>query len=105
MMKTARESHVMHARQDERNSPAAQTDTTPSGATVSARTMNPMRMLRLAQVIEKTELRKTTIYKLQKQGRFPKAVSLTDHSVRWVESEIEDWLTARAATRKSAGIK
>jgi predicted DNA-binding transcriptional regulator AlpA len=41
----------------------------------------------LAQVIEKPQLRKTAIYKLQLLGRFPKSVPSTGHSVRWVESE------------------
>jgi len=59
-----------------------------------------MRILRLAQVMERTELRKTTIYKLQKLGRFPKAVPLTGHSVRWVESEVDAWLASRAAARQ-----
>jgi prophage regulatory protein len=59
-------------------------------------------MLRLSQVMERTELRKTTIYKLQKQGHFPRAVSLTGHSVRWIESEVEEWLVGRRRARDVA---
>jgi prophage regulatory protein len=50
--------------------------------------------------MERTELRKTTIYKLQKEGRFPRAVSLTGHSVRWIESEVEEWLVGRQGERE-----
>jgi len=59
----------------------------------------PIRMLRLSQVVEKTGLGKTSIYELQKQGRFPRSVNLTGHSVRWIEAEIEAWLTRQAQAR------
>jgi prophage regulatory protein len=56
-------------------------------------------MLRLSQVIERTQLGKTTIYALQKSGRFPHSVILTANSVRWIEAEVEDWLASHAAER------
>jgi prophage regulatory protein len=57
------------------------------------------RMLRLSQVIERTQLGKTTIYALQKSGRFPHSVILTANSVRWIEAEVEDWLASHVAER------
>jgi prophage regulatory protein len=60
---------------------------------------SPMRMLRLSQVVEKTGLGKTSIYELQKEGRFPRGVNLTGHSVRWIEAEVETWLTRQAQAR------
>lgn len=62
---------------------------------------HPIRMLRLSQVVEKTGLGKTSIYELQKQGRFPRGVNLTGHSVRWIEAEVETWLTRQAQARIS----
>ncbi len=61
----------------------------------------PTRMRRLSQVIERTGLGKTSIYALQiqKSGNFPHSVGLTANSVRWIEAEIEAWLTAQAAAR------
>jgi prophage regulatory protein len=56
-------------------------------------------MLRLSQVIERTGLGKTSIYTLQKSGNFPHSVGLTANSVRWIEAEIEAWLTIQAAAR------
>jgi prophage regulatory protein len=56
-------------------------------------------MLRLSQVIERTQLGKTTIYALQKSGRFPRSVMLTANSVRWIEAEVEDWLANHIAER------
>lgn len=59
----------------------------------------PVRMLRLAQVIDRTGLGKTTIYELQKLELFPKSVLMTARSVRWIEAEIEAWMAQRANAR------
>jgi prophage regulatory protein len=59
----------------------------------------PTRMLPLSQVIERTGLKKTTIYALQKTGEFPHSVPLTANSVRWIEAEIEAWLQRRKSAR------
>ena len=60
----------------------------------------PIRILRLAQVIDMTGLRKTKIYELQAQGRFPMSVRITAHTVGWVEQEVQVWLSGRLAERK-----
>ena len=62
----------------------------------------PIRILRLAQVIDMTGLGKTKIYELQAQGRFPMSVRITTHSVGWVEQEVQAWLTGRLAERKTS---
>jgi prophage regulatory protein len=62
--------------------------------TVSVRS-GTIRLLRLPQVIEATGLRKTAIYELQAQGRFPRRVKITVHSVGWVEAEVQAWLAQR----------
>lgn len=102
MIKMPGNSEAVRARQTGRDSDVLQNDPPVPLPTLVARAAGPMRMLRLTQVIERTELRKTTIYKLQKQGRFPKAVPLTGHSVRWIESEVENWLADRASSRTPA---
>jgi prophage regulatory protein len=48
-----------------------------------------------------TGLSKSKIYELQAQGRFPTSVRITEHSVGWVEQEVQAWLTGRLAERKS----
>ena len=60
----------------------------------------PIRILRLAAVIDMTGLGKTKIYELQAQGRFPMSVRITPHSVGWVEEEVQAWLSTRLAERK-----
>jgi prophage regulatory protein len=59
-----------------------------------------VRMIKLARVVEMTGLGKTTIYELQKEGRFPMRVQLTSNSVRWVEEEVLAWLTQRTAEHR-----
>lgn len=57
----------------------------------------PIRLLRLAQVLNVTGLGKTKIYELQSEGSFPMRVQITDHSVGWVEAEVQAWLAKRIA--------
>ena len=61
----------------------------------------PIRLLRLAKVLNVTGLGKTTIYELQSQGTFPMRVQITDHSVGWVEAEVQTWLAKRIAMSAS----
>lgn len=58
-----------------------------------------MRVLRLADVIEKTGLAKSTIYKYADAGRFPRPISLGGKSVGWIDSEIHEWLLEKQVER------
>lgn len=60
----------------------------------------PLRILRLAEVTAKVGLRKTQIYGLMKQGKFPKAVELTERCVGWLEHEVDAWLRERIAASR-----
>lgn len=60
------------------------------------------KLLRLPQVIERTSLRRSTIYEMMRDGSFPKPVKLNLRSNGWIESEITDWVTARIADRQGA---
>ncbi|MBS0377144.1 MAG: AlpA family phage regulatory protein [Proteobacteria bacterium] len=61
-----------------------------------------MRILRLAEVIKITGLRKTLVYELQAAGTFPMKVQLTPRSVGWVENEVQTWLAGKLAARSLA---
>ncbi len=52
------------------------------------------RLLHLRQVISRTSLSRTSIYRLQALGEFPKSIALGAR-VAWVESEVESWVQAR----------
>jgi prophage regulatory protein len=61
-----------------------QTNTTPSA--------QPERLLRIAQVEAVTGLKKTSIYDLQRKGKFPKPVKLSSRCVAWPQSAIDAWI-------------
>jgi prophage regulatory protein len=75
----------------DRNKPALETRAVPR--------IDPIRIVRLPQVIEATGLGKTKIYELQSQRLFPMRIQITAHMVGWVEEEIQAWLTRRIAAR------
>jgi len=56
-----------------------------------------IRILRLPEVLDATGLGKTKIYELQSKGSFPMRVRITDHSVGWIEEEVQAWLAKRVA--------
>jgi len=58
-----------------------------------------MRFIKLKEVMERTGLGRSSVYKQMSEGTFPKNVSLGDRAVAWVESEIEDWIVERVAER------
>jgi prophage regulatory protein len=52
------------------------------------------RLLRRQVVQDLTGLSKATLWRLEKAGKFPKAIQLTSRTVGYRESEILAWLTA-----------
>ena len=65
----------------------------------------PIRMLRLAQVIDMTGLGKTKIYELQAGGAFPMRVKITAHSVGWIEDEVQAWLAERVQASTPVAVR
>ena len=59
------------------------------------------RLLPLADVMDRVGLRKTAIYERIARHAFPPPVQLGT-TVRWVESEVEDWIEARISERDKA---
>ena len=58
-----------------------------------------MRLIKLKEVMAKTSLGYSSIYKFISEGTFPKQVSLGAKSVAWVESEVDDWIMERIGKR------
>ncbi|PXA70272.1 AlpA family transcriptional regulator [Vibrio sp. 11986-1-5] len=58
-----------------------------------------MRFLKLKEVMEKTALSRSAIYRKMNDGEFPQSVSLGDRAVAWVESEVDEWVEERLQTR------
>ena len=57
--------------------------------------MSNKKILRLAQVKEKTGLGRSTIYAEMSKGNFPKSISLGIRSIGWIEESIDDWIDER----------
>jgi prophage regulatory protein len=59
-------------------------------------------VLRLPEVIRRVGLSKSSIYNRIAAGAFPSGFSLGPQSRGWLESEIEEWIADRAATRRDS---
>ena len=57
------------------------------------------RFLRLADVMARTGLSRSSIYLSISQGNFPQNINLGPRSVGWLESEIVAWMQARIDQR------
>ena len=58
-----------------------------------------MKVIRLQQVMERTGLGRSTIYKYVSESWFPKAIPLGGRSVGWLEGEVSEWILERVAER------
>jgi len=63
--------------------------------------INPNPQNRVEKIIRKTELlelvklSRSTIWRLEKQGSFPKRRRISRRLVGWLLSEVEDWIASR----------
>ena len=49
-------------------------------------------LLRLPEVLRRTEFGRSHIYNLINQGEFPKQIQISSGAVAWLESEFEEWM-------------
>jgi len=56
-----------------------------------------MKILRYPKLKEMVTLSRSQIWRLERAGRFPKRIQISDNSVGWDEADIEEWLQARKA--------
>lgn len=50
------------------------------------------KLIRISELIQKTGLSSSTIWRLEKQGKFPLRKKVGSSSVAWIESEIDSWI-------------
>jgi prophage regulatory protein len=62
----------------------------------------PELILRRPEVERRTGLKRSAIYDLMSEAKFPKALTLSGRAVGWLESEIFEWQRARIAERDKA---
>lgn len=61
----------------------------------------PVRLITLSTVMEMVGFARSSIYKMMGQDRFPKPVHVGPRSVRWIESEIREWISALGTQREN----
>jgi prophage regulatory protein len=57
----------------------------------------PLKFLRFTTVRDRTGLSRSTIWRLERQGAFPKHRRISANAVAWLEQEINDWVLSKAA--------
>jgi prophage regulatory protein len=65
---------------------------------IEKRGPNMDRFLRRKEVEEITSLKDPQMWREEKVGRFPKRRKLTQRTVGWRQSEIDEWMNSRAAS-------
>ena len=60
-----------------------------------------VRLIRRKEVQTKTGLGASSIYAMMQQGKFPKAVKISERRVAWIESEVDQWIANRIAQHKA----
>jgi prophage regulatory protein len=57
--------------------------------------MPPLRLLRFPAVRERTGLSRSTVWRLERRGLFPRHRQISLNAVAWSEKEIVDWIQAK----------
>ena len=55
----------------------------------------PLKFLRFATVRDRTGLSRSTVWRLERRGDFPKHRRISPNTVAWVEQEIEAWMMSK----------
>ena len=60
-----------------------------------------MKLLNKRELRQKTTVSIQHLTRLEKLGKFPQRIQLTQNRVAWLESEVDDWIRERLAQRGS----
>ena len=61
-----------------------------------------LQTLRLPDVVKRTGLSRSTIYRAESRGQFPRHVKLGEHASGWLAHEVDAYIAARVAERDAA---
>lgn len=56
---------------------------------------NSERFLRVSEVLERTGLKKSTMYAMIQENQFPKPINISTRSAAWLESELDNWMSRK----------
>jgi prophage regulatory protein len=52
-------------------------------------------------VLERVPVSRTTLWRLERAGQFPKRIQISPNRVAWLESDVDSWLEGRKADHAS----
>lgn len=61
-------------------------------------------IIRMTEVIKKVGLSRTTIWRLERAGKFPKRVQLSTHAVGYRDVDISIWMAGLPAVDETMGV-
>lgn len=64
-----------------------------------------LRVLREKDRFRLTGLSRVQVWRLEKEGKFPKRIRLGKSSVGWLASEIDTWITDKAKARSTGEVR
>ncbi len=63
---------------------------------------NPARILRVPAVTTRTSLSRSSIYRMEAEGTFPRRIKIGPNATGWLESDVEQWIADRVTASKAA---
>jgi prophage regulatory protein len=88
-----------HAANDPSPAPSGSryTDTGQTRAALGDLHAAALKLLRFPAVRERTGLSRSTIWRLERQGAFPRHHRISANAVAWVEADIAKWIESKVA--------
>jgi prophage regulatory protein len=59
----------------------------------------PLKFIRFKAVRERTGLSRSTIWRLERVGAFPKHHQISANAVAWMEQDVVNWIESKAGVR------
>jgi prophage regulatory protein len=59
----------------------------------------PLKFIRFTAVRERTGLSRSTIWRLERVGKFPKHHQISANAVAWIEQDVVNWIQSKAGVR------
>jgi prophage regulatory protein len=63
-----------------------------------------VRLIREKEILERTGLSRTQRWRLEREGKFPARVQLSERAFGWIEGEVEAWIAQRVRERRPAPL-
>jgi len=65
-------------------------------------TPSPSRLIREPECRHLTGISRVQRWRLEREGKFPRRISISERAHGWLESEVLAWIKGRAEARRSA---